>query len=310
MVEPAGHGTGASWQLPLSGWTKLFVRTWKEQSRDNISLASAGVAFYAFLALVPLLAAIVLTYGIAADRQTVLRNMKALTSVLPGDIARLIGDQLMNVVRTSGSKKGIGLIIALAVALWGARNAATSIISALNIAYEQPEKRNAIRVNLLALAITCGGVAMAVLALLAMTIVGYLQRRLAQLPDLFIAAGGLMSYIVLLLGAAAGAATLYRYAPCHHQARWQWMTPGSLFSALTWLALTRAFGIYLGHFANYHATYGSLDTAVALLTWLYLSAYCFLFGAELNSEFGHYKAADSMMAAPERPGEPARPPPA
>ena len=283
MVKLKGQEASSPWKMSLGRWKDVLVRTWTEQSEDNISLASAGVAFYGFLALVPLLGAIVLTYGIAADPQTVLLNMKSLTSVLPGDVAKLIGDQLMSIVQTSASKKGLGLIVALAVALWGARNAATSVITALNIAYEEEETRSTIRVNLLALAITAGGVVMAVLALLAITALAYLQKMLPHLPGLLIVLGKLLSYVALLLGAAAGAATLYRFAPSRHEARWEWITPGSMLSSLLWLILTLGFGFYVAHFGNYDKAYGALATVVILVTWMYLSAYVFLLGAELNS---------------------------
>lgn len=299
MIDPKGHRASSPWRMPAAAWKDVLLRTWKEQSEDNISLAAAGVAFYGFLALVPLLGAIVLTYGIAADPQTVLHNMRSLTSVLPADVAKLIGQQLMSIVQTSGSKKGLGLFFALAVALWGARNAATSIITGLNIAYEEKEKRSTIRVNLLALAITAGGVVMAVLALLAITALGFLQKLLPHLPGVLIVAGKALSYAALVLGAAAGAATLYRYAPSRPEAKWEWITPGSMFSAILWLLLTLGFGFYVAHFGNYNKTYGALATVVILVTWMYLSAYVFLLAAELNSELEKQTSAKTTEAASE-----------
>jgi membrane protein len=108
---------------------------------------------------------------------------------------------------------------------------------------------------------------------------------------------------VLVLVAAAIAATLYRFGPSREDAKWKWITPGSAFAAITWLLLTIAFGFYVANFTNYHASYGSLGAVVALLTWLYLSAYAFVFGAELNSEIEHQTAKDSTTGAPERMGE-------
>ena len=289
--------------MPAAAWKQVLLRAWKEQSEDNISLAAAGVAFYGLLALVPLLGAIVLTYGIAADPQTVLGNMKSLTAVLPTDVAKLIGDQLMGIVHTNGSKKGLGLVFALAIALWGARNAATSVITSLNIAYEEKETRSTIRVNLLALAITAGGVAMAVLALLAITALGFLGKLFPHLPHVIVTLGKVLSYVALLLGAAAGAATLYRYAPSRRDAKWEWITPGSIGSALLWLLLTFGFGFYVSHFGNYNKTYGTLATVVILVTWMYLSAYVFLLGAELNSELEKQTAKDTTVGAPKPLGE-------
>src|SRR3712207_4271630 len=171
-AEPKGGASGAAAgrqadspaRMPARGWKEVALRSWRESSKDNVSVVAAGVAFYGFLALVPLLGAMVLLYGLVADPQTVVEHAQALTGVLPQDIARLIADQLLNVVQTSGGKKGLGLLLALALSLWGARNAATSIITALNIAYEEEEKRGFIRVTLLALAMTVGAVVMALLA--------------------------------------------------------------------------------------------------------------------------------------------------
>jgi len=299
MVDSKGHQASSPSQMPLSAWKDVALRTWKQGSEDNVSIVAAGVAFYGFLALVPLLGAVVLTYGIAVDPQTVVSNVKSLTSVLPQDVAKLIGEQLMGVVQTSGGKKGLGLLLAIAVALWGARNAASSVITALNIAYEEEETRSTIRVNLLALAITAGGVVMAVLAMLAITALGFLEKLLPHLPVVLLVFGKVLSYVLLLLGAAAGAATLYRYAPNRRKAKWEWITPGSLFAALVWLLLTIGFGFYVANFGNYNKTYGSLATVVILVTWLYLSAYVFLLGAELNSELEHQTAQDTTAGAPK-----------
>ena len=104
--------------MPLSAWVQVAKRTWAETSNDNVGLIAAGVAFYGFLALVPLLGAIVLSYGLFADANTVTSNMTTLTSVLPQQAATLIGEQLLNVVRTSDGKKGLGLLVALAIALF------------------------------------------------------------------------------------------------------------------------------------------------------------------------------------------------
>ena len=115
-----GRTADSPLQIPARGWKQVAIRTWKQSSEDNVGLVAASVAFYGFLALVPLLGATVLTYGIIADPQTVVGNVKSLTSVMPQDAAKLIGDQLMGVVQTSGGKKGLGLLLAIAVAVFGA----------------------------------------------------------------------------------------------------------------------------------------------------------------------------------------------
>lgn len=299
---PARHAT-SPWQMSFADWKQVLVRSWKEASDDNVGLIAAGVAFYAFLAMVPLLGAIVLSYGLVAEPATVLRHMQQLTTVMPADAAKLVGEQLLNVVTTSGGKKGFGLLLALGIALFGARQGAGAIITALNIAYEEKEKRGFIAINLLALAMTVAAVVVAILATIAIGALGHLESLFPELPGWAHVLGKVISYVALAAAAAAGAASMYRWAPSRDSAKWVWLTPGSALTAVLWLLLTIGFGIYVSQFGNYNATYGSLATVVVLLTWIYLSAYILLFGAELNSELEHQTAADTTVGADRPLGE-------
>lgn len=125
------------------------------------------------------------------------------------------------------------------------------------------------------------------------------EQSLPTSPVL-VALSKVVSFIVLALVATAGAATLYRYAPSRDEPRWTWLTAGSILFALVWVSITIGFGFYVSHLGNYGATYGSLGAVVILLTWMYLSAYALLFGAELNSELEHQTARDTTRGE-ERP---------
>ena len=100
-----------------------------------------------------------------------------------------------------------------------------------------------------------------------------------------------------------GLAVLYRYGPDRRAARWQWVSVGSVFAALTWFAASFLFSWYLTSFANYNATYGSLGAVVGLMTWLWISTIVVLLGAELNAEIEHQTACDSTIGAQKPLGE-------
>lgn len=302
-MDAKGRDARSPWAMPWAGWKAVLWRSWNEASDDNIGLIAAGVAFYGFLALVPLLGAVVLCYGLIADPATVLHDVRALSTILPRDIAAVVGDQLLGLVHSPDGQKGFGILLALAIALFGARNGAGAIIAALNIAYEEKEKRNFVWVNVTALVITLGAVLAAVLAAIAMTALGALDRLLPFAPEALLLVGKIASHVLLTLAGAAGAAALYRFGPSRAQPRWSWITPGSLFAALLWLALTIGFGAYVRYIGRFDATYGSLGAIVALLTWLYLSAYVLLFGAELNSELEHQTEHDTTTGAPQPLGQ-------
>jgi membrane protein len=298
-AKPRGNHATSPWQIPRAGWKRIALRTWNQSWIDNAGLVAAGVAFYGFLAMVPLLAVIVLVYGFVAEPETVLRNMQAMMAVLPTDVAVLIGEQLMTAVETSEGRKGLAILAALGVALYGGTNAASAIILALNIAYQEKEKRTLLQFYKLALIMTVGALLLVLVALAATTAIASLERLMPTSSAFLVTVGKLGSYVLLVFGAAAVAATLYRFGPSREEARWTWITPGSLFTAVGWLLLTLGFSFYITKVTDYGATYGSLGAMVALLTWLYLSAYVFVFGAELNSEIEHQTTIDSTTGPPE-----------
>ena len=53
-----------------------------------------------------------------------------------------------------------------------------------------------------------------------------------------------------------------------------------MFAGMGIVLLTALFGWYVANFSDYNATYGSLGAVIVLLTWLFLSAYVLLLGAE------------------------------
>jgi membrane protein len=284
MAEAAEPHASTPWAVPPGGWLDVLKRSWGEMGRDHLTLIAAGVAFYGFTALVPLLAAVVLTYGLVAEPAAALRQIQALTQSLPADAAGLIRDQLRTIVSTEAGKSGLGLVVALAIALWGASRSAGAIVTALNIAYGEEEGRGFLRLTLLNLAIVLGAVLGIVAAGAAVAALSQLDRLVPAAPPLLVGIGRLLSWLVLAGLAAAAAATLYRYGPDRPSGRWTWLTPGSVAASLGIGLVTFGFSVYVANFASYNATYGSLGAVVVLLTWLYLSVLVLLLGAELNAE--------------------------
>jgi membrane protein len=271
-------------EIPAEGWKQVLLRTYRESTGDNVSIIAAGVAFYAFLAFVPMMGALVLTYGLVAEPSSVVRHVQSLTGVMPADAAQLIGEQMMNVTQTASTKKGFGLLIALLLSLYGAMRGATSIITTMNIVYNVEEDRGFIKTTLLAAAITLGAVFALLLAILGISLLAAIE---ALLPFSSPAVHTILKILFWLAAAAAISgilAVVYRYAPNRPHAKWRWLTPGSIVATALWIAATLGFGFYVSSFGSYNATYGSLGAVVVFLTWLYLTAYILLMGGELNAE--------------------------
>ena len=301
-LDRKGRTASSPWQMPPAAWKDVAVRVWNESWADNIGLVAAGVAFYGFLAVVPLLGILVMAYGLMAEASTVVDHMRAMMRIMPADVAVLIGQLLLSAVEAAKTAKGFEFLIALVIALYAGGNGAGAIMTALNIAYQEKEERGLAKFYSIAIAITLIAVVLALAGLAATAAVRALDE-IVRVADWAVLLGKLASYVLLVVVAAAVAATLYRYGPSREDARWEWITPGSLFTAIMWLLLTAGFGFYATQLTDYDALYGSIATVVMLLTWMYLSAYVFLFGAELNSELEHQTAKDSTTGAPEPMGQ-------
>ncbi|TCU51750.1 membrane protein [Novosphingobium sp. PhB57] len=300
ISDAVGAGAARPSEIPAKGWKQVILRAWSEASADNLGLIASGVAFCAVLALVPTLGAIVLTYGLLASPETVAANISSLTSMMPEDAARLIGEQLANVVKTSDGKKGFGLLIALVIALYGVMKGATALITALNIAYDEEETRSFIKINLTAFNIAAGSVLVAILAILAIAAMASLGKLLPYAPAYLAPLVTVFTYLVVGVTGTGLAAAVYRFGPNRAHAKWVWLSPGSIFTSVSWMVITLGFGLYVANFGNYDATYGSLGAAMVLLTWLYLSAFALLLGAELNCELERQTTRDSTTGD-ERP---------
>jgi membrane protein len=288
MASAAGGKPGANADkpsdIPAPGWKQIAKRAYKESNDDNVSLIAAGVAFYAFLAFVPLLATMVLTYGLVAEPSSVVSHMQALTKAMPADAAKIIGEQLKTIVTDAGSKKGIGLLIAIALSLYGAMKGVAAIVTATNIVWDVEETRSFIKRTALNLILTVGAVLGLLLAIAGISVLGFLDHLLptsAPIVHLLLKIG---FWVLAAAAVSFGVAVIYRYAPNRPEPEWKWISPGSVIATLVWLVATAGFGFYVANFGNYNATYGSLGAVIVFLTWIYLTAYILLMGAELNAE--------------------------
>ncbi|HYJ28798.1 MAG TPA: YihY/virulence factor BrkB family protein [Allosphingosinicella sp.] len=309
-ADAPAAGEDSPADLPPRAWKDILVATWKEAGDDNISLVAAGVAFYSFLAFVPLLTAFVLTYGLVAEPASVVAHMQGLTSVMPQNAAEIIGDQLKSMTETGGGQKGLGLLVAIGIAFYGATKGAASVMTALNIAYDVVETRGFVKRTAMSFAMTGGALLTLFLAIVAVAGSNALEGLLPSLSGVTHFAVKLLLWSVAAAAVVLLLAIVYRYGPNRPEAPWRWITPGSAIASAVWLAATAGFGLYVANFGNYNATYGSLGAVIVFLTWLYLTAYILLMGAELNSEIEQAAAASPAPPSVQRLGPAAPPAPA
>jgi len=296
-----GRHADSPGDIPKAGWKDILKRTWSEQSKDNVSIVAAGVAFLSLLAIFPALSATMSIYGMVADPAQVEQQLEGLAGALPQQAQEVIRGQLQDLASQAGGALTFGLILSLVIALWSAAGGVRSLMTALNIVYDEQEQRGMISFYGTALLLTLGFI------LLLIVILGLVVILPALLGALGLgeAVQSLVRWLrwPLLAGALTFAlAVLYRYGPCRARPKWRWVTWGSAAATVLWLIGSIAFSIYINNFADYNATYGSLGAAIILLLWLYLGAYAVLLGAELDSEIEHQTVKDSTTGRPRPMG--------
>ena len=299
--EHGGRGRDAAWpsEIPALGWKDIFWRLWEEFNKDRVLLVAAGATFYLLLALFPALAAFISIYGFVSDPVTVADHVAYLGGLLPSGGLDLIRDQLQALAKQKPSSLGTGFFIGLGIALWSANSGMKALFDAMNIAYEEREKRSFITLNLMSILFTVGALLIGIVLLLTVGVVPALLRYfyLDAWTETLV---GVSRWPILVCTMLTGISLLYRFGPSREHAKWRWLSWGALIATTVWIGASWLFSFYLQHFANYNATYGSLGAVVGLMMWTWISVIILIAGAAINAEMEHQTAIDSTTG-PARP---------
>ncbi len=294
--DSPGRGRQASspHRVPHQGWRDVLLRTKNETVIDNLGLVSAGVAFYFFLAVFPAMAAFISLYGLLTDTSDAMLQIQSFTQLLPPQASEVLLDQVKSLTAKSSTSLGLSAIASILFAFWSAMKGTLALITALNIAYEENDKRGIIRLRLIALLMTVGAIVFVTVSLITLTLIPWLLSKLnisqyVQLSFSYLRWPALVVIVSFLLS------VLYRVAPDRRQARWRWVTPGAVLATTLWISASALFSWYVAEFGNFNEMYGSIGAVVLLLVWLYLTAYIILIGAELNAELEHQTCLDSTV---------------
>ncbi len=299
-ISQSGHGRLSSTpvQIPWAGWRDILWRTYVRSGEDRLLAIAAGVVFFGLLAVFPAITALVSCYGLFADPSTIGANLQTLALMLPESSFQIVQDQIARVLDQGSTALRASFLFGLGLAVWSANAGVKAVIDALNVVDGESEKRSFIRLNLLSLAFTSGGIAALLLMVGAVVAFPLALDHLGLAPaSRSIVSLARWPLLFAILLAVLG--VLYRFGPSRRAARWQWLSVGTLAASLLWIAGSSLLSWYLSNFGNYNATYGSLGAAIGLMMWMWMSAIIVLFGAELNSEIEHQTARDTTIGHPK-----------
>jgi membrane protein len=284
-------------EIPAKGWKDIALRTYRDVGENRIMLVSAGVTFFALLAIFPAVAALVSVYGLVADTSTINDQLTSLQGILPQGALDIVGEQIKALDAKGNAALGFSLIVGIALSVWSANGGMKHIFDALNLVYNEREKRNFVVLNLVSLAFTAGALLFLILALAAVVVLPVVFEFIGIGKDAWWLA--LLRWPVLLLAVLGSLAVLYRYGPSRDAPRWRWVTGGSAVAAVLWLGGSLLFSWYVANFGSYNKTYGSLGAAIGFMTWIWISTTIVLLGAQVNAEMEHQTAEDTTVGEPQ-----------
>jgi membrane protein len=289
-------------QVPARGWLQIFKRAFKEAKEDGISLAAAGVAFYAFLSIFPAMLAALAVYGLVAEPAQVQQQLDSISGALPEQARSILQQQATSLAAGQQGALTFGLVVSVLVALWSASGGVAGLMQAINIAYDERETRGFIKRRGTALLLTLGAI---VFVLLSVALVAVLPAVLNAIGLSGVARIGVqvVRWVLLIGFVIVALAIAYRFAPARRSPRFRWVSMGAVTATLLWIIGSALFSLYVSNFGRYEKTYGAIAGVIILLLWLYLSNYIVLLGAEINAEAERQTTRDTTAGEPRPMGE-------
>lgn len=270
---------------PIGFWRRCWIvlsGAVADSITDRMSLAAAGCAFYATLALFPAITMLISVYGLAFNPHAIAAQLQVLQPFVPQPAFALINDRIQQIGNQPPGNLSTGLFISLVITFWSASTGTKSVLSALNVAHELVEQRSFIRFQLTGLALTMAAVLVAALGIALLVFI----PALIAFVGLSRYRGGLLhtAAMLLLLGLfGASLAVCYRLGPARRPPPHQPILPGIIVATVLWLAASMSLSWYVAHISTFGITYGPIGAVVGIMLWFFISAYAVLLGAEVNA---------------------------
>ena len=249
-------------------------------------LISAGgsLVYFIILSIFPFLIALlnVLNFTNLIGSEAVIELIR----FLPDEISTIVMSFLSEVSATSSGEL---LSFSVILGFWSASKGIKQIIKNINIAYGFKEKRGFVKISFISIVFTIALAIMIVLLLLTQVFGKLILEAFAYylgLQDKTTSLWKILNFTIPIAYMIFTFALLYKYSPSADKRdllRKKTIVPGALFATFGTILVTKIFSFYVGNFANYSLTYGSLGGMIILLIWLWLMSIIILLGGEVNA---------------------------
>jgi membrane protein len=264
-------------------------------ARDAIDDVGAMMAYYAILAVFPMLLFVVTLAVLVLPANTIAEGASFVLEAAPSSARSLVESQVHTLTLQARAGFAFGTVV---FAVWGASRGVSGLSRALNRLFRKVETRSWLRRQAIAIAITVGLGVLLVIAIGVLVVgpmLGHVVADRLGLGNAFNIGWTVGRWMAAALLVMIAWALAFRFLP-DTDAPFRIFTPGAFVGVVLWLVISRLFALYLDHFASYESIYGALGSAVILLTWLWLSSMSLLLAAEINAVFADVRSEHSEHA--------------
>jgi membrane protein len=281
VVSGPADRSGARLSVRRVRVTVVARRVARESFTDRTFMVSAGLSFFGMFSLLPALAVSGLLFQHIADPAEMEDAVRADASLFPEGTPALLVEFLT--VVPGSLFAGLGLSLNLLVVLYTVQRAASGMITALNIVYEEDERRGRGRREGVALLIAFGALVLLFAGLFFLV----LLPVLAGIEGQDVGWLRVLRWPILIVLVFSSLALLYRYAACRDTAEWPTILIAAGITSALWAGTSVLFTLYMNRAGEWEPYYGSITTPIVLMAWIFISAFVAMVGAELNAQLDH-----------------------
>lgn len=265
--------------------------TFSELGRDDVSLLAAGLTYYAFFGLFPLILLSITLAGLLVKPEDATNFIFTRVAEIAPGFTRYLSDAADKAFSDRSNAGLLALIGVLALA-FSASNAFGTLYKAVNRAWNTEHRPSFLMDKvisfLMMLVLAALFITSVIVSAVLTSIRAFTQFRIGKVPGeqiIFqVTSIGLsmaLTFVVLLL--------MYWFVP-RTKVQFHDVWFAALVASVVWTLFKELFALYLGSsFATYDAVYGTAGTVIALLTWIYVSSLIILTGAEFASETHRFR---------------------
>ena len=262
---------------------QLISRTAEGSGNHDAAQRAAGVAYYAILSIFPLLLGLIAVFGFFLPSVNLQDELlKFVGKNLPG-ATDILKQNIEIIVELRGA---VG-VLSIAILFWGASGMFSAISLAINRAWDIRRYRPFFirKASELGMAISTGILFLLSLGASALTSIARGVFDLSAAKLITVDIGSRLVAFLLILGVFL---LLYKLIP-YTKTYWRYVWLGALLAAILFEIARTLFVFYLEKFANYQLIYGSITSIIALLVWIYYSAFIMILGAEFTYQYGRMR---------------------